>query len=89
MKNAFRIGTGMPLPLGSTITTKGINFALFSRNATAVTLVVDTNEEGGDWVEIPLDPFRHKTGEVWHILLRNAPTGLRYGYRLAGPHDPT
>ena len=48
MKNAFRIGTGMPLPLGSTITTKGINFALFSRNATAVTLVVDTNEEGGD-----------------------------------------
>jgi len=88
MKITFRTDTGIPLPLGNTITPQGINFALFSRNATAVSLVLALSEEAMDTSEIKLDPKRNKTGDIWHILLRNPPPGLRYGYSIDGVHAP-
>lgn len=84
----FQTKTGSPLPLGSSLTSQGINFALFSRHAQAVTLVVAADSEQRNWLEIPLSPSVHKTGDIWHILLCDAPTDLRYGYRLHGPYDP-
>nr|VFJ87525.1 MAG: glycogen operon protein [Candidatus Kentron sp. LFY]VFJ90567.1 MAG: glycogen operon protein [Candidatus Kentron sp. LFY]VFK20467.1 MAG: glycogen operon protein [Candidatus Kentron sp. LFY] len=36
----FFIGRGEPLPLGATVQPGGINFSIFSRHATAVTLVI-------------------------------------------------
>ena len=88
MKNEFRKKAGSPLPLGSTITAQGINFSLFSRNAHAVSLVIAPNPEHPDWIEIPLEPNIHKTGDIWHVLLTGASPGLRYGYRISGPNDP-
>ena len=88
MKNTFSTQAGMPIPFGGTITAEGVNFALFSRNATAVTLVVADVAAGGNWLEFPLDCRCNKTGDVWHILLVDAPPSLRYGFRLDGPHDP-
>ena len=88
MKNAYRSKAGSPLPLGSTITPQGINFSLFSRHAKAVSLVIAPDPEQRGWVEIPLDPRVHKTGDIWHILLCNASPALRYGYRIDGCHDP-
>ena len=85
----FLTQTGSPEPLGATVTPQGINFALFSRHATAVTLVIE-KEIDGQTVrqEFPLDPAFNKTGDIWHGLLGNTSTALRYGYRLSGPHDP-
>lgn len=88
MKSAFTIKAGIPLPLGSTTTPQGINFALFSRHAHSVTLVLGMVTEPYDYVEIPLDPTVHKTGDIWHILLCDAPLDLRYGYRISGPYAP-
>lgn len=88
MKKSFPTRTGSPLPLGSTITPQGVNFALFSRHAHAVTLVIAPDDARPDWVEIPLDPRANKTGDIWHILLGDVPLSLRYGYRIDGPHDP-
>lgn len=88
MKNVFRTKVGTPLPFGGTITAQGINFALFSRHAQAVVLVIAPDASRPDWVEIPLDPNIHKTGDIWHILLADAPPDLRYGYRIDGPYDP-
>ncbi|WP_319586926.1 glycogen debranching protein GlgX [uncultured Desulfobulbus sp.] len=89
MKNDFQKKAGSPLPLGSTLTARGINFSLFSRHAQAVTLVIAPDPERSDWVEIPLNPRVHKTGDIWHILLADAPPDLRYGYRISGPDDPS
>jgi isoamylase len=89
MKNKYLKKGGSPLPLGSTITTQGINFSLFSRHAQAVSLVIAPDPQQSDWMEIPLDPSLHKTGDIWHILLEDAPPDLRYGYRISGPHDAT
>ena len=87
MKNTLTLQPGSPMPYGSTVTPDGINFALFSRHAETVTLVVASGHRP-DWVEFPLDPAHHRTGDVWHALLVGAPDDLRYGYRISGPCDP-
>jgi len=88
MKNSLRTQAGSPLPLGSTLMPRGVNFALFSRHARSVSLVIAADPERPGWVEFPLDPVHHKTGDIWHILLCNPPLDLRYGYRIDGPSDP-
>ncbi|MDX9834185.1 MAG: glycogen debranching protein GlgX [Desulfobulbus sp.] len=88
MKKKLTLKPGSPMPYGSTVTPEGINFALFSRHAEAVTLVIAAGDRP-EWTEFPLDPVHHRTGEVWHALLAGVPEDLRYGYRLSGPYDPT
>ncbi|NLZ16365.1 MAG: glycogen debranching protein GlgX [Desulfobulbaceae bacterium] len=89
MKGNIQPLPGSPLPLGVQLTPQGINFAIFSRHADSVALVVTLPGEHEQAPLIfPLDPAMHKTGDVWHILLQGAPPGLRYGYRMIGPNDP-
>ncbi|NLX19953.1 MAG: glycogen debranching protein GlgX [Desulfobulbus sp.] len=88
MKNTICIQAGVPLPLGSTILPQGINFALFSRHADSVSLVLNSSQNRDDYIEIPLDPRVHKTGDIWHIMLSEVPEDLHYGYRISGPHEP-
>lgn len=76
------------MPLGASHTAQGINFAIFSRHARAVSLVVALDGRKRRQWELPLDPRHHKTGDIWHISLGGAPSNLRYGYRLDGPWEP-
>lgn len=90
MKITFPTTPGNPLPLGATLMPSGMNFSLFSRHADAVTLVIelqDTLDSTGR-IELPLDPLRNKTGDIWHIQVNGLPTHIRYGYRLDGPWEP-
>jgi glycogen operon protein len=88
----IRISPGLPRPKGTIARPEGINFALFSRHAEGVTLVLQLGASAakgkGSRIELPLDPRINKTGDIWHILVRGLPTDFRYGYRLAGPYDP-
>ncbi len=90
MKITFPSSSGSPQPLGATITPTGINFALFSRHAEAVFLVVELQEsrDPADRIEIELDPRLHKTGDIWHIQISGLPPHIRYGYRFSGPWEP-
>jgi glycogen debranching enzyme GlgX len=81
-KNVFK---GTPRPLGATIGEKGINFALFSKHATAVTLYI--KEEAKEQCII-LDPKFNRTGDVWHVLIKYVSLPLRYGYKIDGPKTP-
>jgi len=76
---------GNPKPLGATIVEKGINFALFSKHATAVTLYIKEQEREQN---ILLDAKMNRTGDVWHILVKQLTFPLHYGYRIDGPHAP-
>jgi len=78
---------GSPLPLGATVTPAGVNFALFSRHARAVSLVLEL-PGNGRLQECVLSPIKNKTGDVWHVLLPDLPLSTRYGYRVAGPWEP-
>jgi len=79
---------GQPLPLGATITPEGVNFAVVSRDATSLSLVLFKKGQGQPIAEMTLDPKINRTGDIWHILVVGMDTSLRYGYRVDGPFDP-
>ena len=76
-----RLHRGRPLPLGVSQTRLGLNFAVFSRHATAMTLALFASGEHEPVLEIPLDPGVHRTGDVWHLEVEGLSTDVRYGWR--------
>ncbi len=83
----FAISRGMPIPLGPTLQRHGINFAVFSKHATAVTLVLFVPGDTEPIAEFPLDPHYNRTGHVWHAFVSGVDVGIQYGYRMDGPRD--
>jgi isoamylase len=81
------IQTGLPRPLGAVCTKRGVNFALFSSNATRVEICLFDAESGAEVLRCDL-PAR--TGDIWHGLLspRRAAVGTRYAYCVHGPMEP-
>ena len=80
-----RIREGLPNPLGATWDGLGVNFALFSANATKVELCLfDANGET-ETARVELPEY---TDEVWHGYLPDARPGTVYGYRVHGPYEP-
>ena len=84
----FATGRGHCRPFGATPGPTGVNFALFSRHAERVHLVLFDSKSPEPIAEIPIDPQLNKTGDVWHMAVRDLPLDTLYGYRLFGPHDP-
>ena len=72
---------GQPLPLGASIKRNGINFALFSHNATSITLVLFYPGMDDPLAEFPLDSRFNRTGDIWHVFVRGLDPGVEYGYR--------
>ncbi|HUG54880.1 MAG TPA: hypothetical protein VMR21_14820 [Vicinamibacteria bacterium] len=82
----MKIRPGNPYPLGSTWDGEGVNFALFSENATAVELCLFEGTKGSD--EMARIPVTEQTDLVWHGYLPGLGPGQRYGYRVHGPYEP-
>jgi len=78
----LRLSSGRPTPLGAHWDGQGVNFALFSAHAAAVELCVF---EGS---QMRVARLPECTDQVWHGYLAGAAPGLRYGYRVHGPHAP-
>jgi glycogen operon protein len=74
---------GRHAPLGATWDGRGVNFALFSENATKVELCLF--EDLGQETRIEL---RECTAHVWHGYLEGVKPGQRYGWRVHGSYDP-
>lgn len=84
----FGISIGQPSPLGVSQVGNKINFSLFAKHATSVTLCLFLGPSKGESErrEIALDPAKHKTGDRWHVCIENLPlSGVFYGYRVDGP----
>ncbi len=80
----LKIFPGLPYPLGANYDGKGVNFALFSKNATRVQLCLfDANGENEKRIDLP-----RYTDEVWHGYIQGLKWGQRYAYRVYGPYDP-
>jgi glycogen operon protein len=77
--------SGLPYPLGATWDGAGVNFALFSENATGVELCLFDSDRNYAETRVPI---RGHTDQVWHIYLPEARPGLLYGYRVYGPYAP-
>ena len=83
-----RLSRGVPLPLGATGRSHGVNFAVFSKHATACTLVLFRSGEEDPYVEFPLDPDVNRTGQVWHICVEGVDAGAQYGFRFDMQPNP-
>ena len=83
----FSFERGHPLPFGATVERGGINFSLYSRHATAVTLVLFMPGEEEEIAAFPLDGKRNRTGDVWHVFIAGLNPGIEYAYRIDGPES--
>jgi isoamylase len=78
--------SGRPYPQGATWDGRGVNFSLFSENATAVDLCLfDSVDAKKESVTVRLP---EKKNHVWHVYLPDVLPGQLYGYRVHGPYDP-
>ncbi|HVY95141.1 MAG TPA: glycogen debranching protein GlgX [Bryobacteraceae bacterium] len=78
----FEFSRGSPLPFGATVLRGGINFSIFSRHATSVTLILFFPGEDEPLVEFPFDPHLNRTGDVWHAFLLGLDPGIHYAFRM-------
>ncbi len=85
---SFSTSRGQCHPFGATPKANGVNFAVFSRHAQAVHLVLFQEGHDEPLAEIVLDPTTHRTGDVWHVFVSGLPANVLYGYRVNGPFHP-
>jgi len=76
---------GRAWPLGATVEPDGVNFAVFSAHATAMSLCLyDAHGQR----ELARHVLPGRSGDVWHGKLPGAGAGLVYGLRADGPWSP-
>ena len=82
----MKVWPGHPYPLGATWDGSGVNFALFSENATVGrALFIDSENRNHETKRIRMT---EQTDQVWHVYLPEARPGQLYGYRVHGPYSP-
>jgi isoamylase len=86
--------TALPLtsqssPLGATVVPGGVNFSIYSREASDVELLLfDREDDPQPPRVIKLDPIMNRTYPYWHVFVPGVNAGQLYGYRAYGPFDP-
>jgi len=84
-KTTKKISDGKCYPLGATYTNGGVNFALYSKNAEKVFLLLFDRPDGNptDIIEI-----KNRTKYIWHVFVHNLWPGQLYGYKVFGDYNP-
>ena len=79
---------GRVFPFGATITDGGVNFSIFSKTATACTLVLYHHGQHDPFIEIPF-PEEFRIGNVYTMMVFGIDIETtEYGYRFDGPYRP-
>ncbi|RVW00009.1 glycogen debranching enzyme GlgX [Mesobaculum littorinae] len=76
---------GRAAPLGATFDGDGVNFAVFSENASRVTLCLFSKDGETEVARLDLP---ERDGDVWHGYVSGLRPGTLYGYRAHGPYRP-
>ncbi len=82
----MNVWPGYPYPLGATWDGQGVNFAIFSENATAVELCLFEGPDSPK--EFERIRIEERTDQVWHAYLPGLWPAQHYGYRVHGRYDP-
>jgi isoamylase len=80
-----RVREGLPYPMGATWDGKGVNFALFSANATSVEVCIFDSDGKTELDRVALPEY---TDQIFHGWLPDLGPGQVYGYRVHGPYEP-
>jgi len=80
---------GQTFPLGATVQEGGVNFCVFSKNSSALELLLfDRVEDAKPSRVIKFDPDANKTYYYWHAFVPGIGAGQLYGYRVYGQFAP-
>ncbi len=78
----IHLNKGKPFPLGSSLTSQGINFSLVATNAEYVEILLFEKEDSIS----PKSTFKldktHNTGPYWHAEIKNLDEGCIYAFRV-------
>lgn len=77
---------GKSFPLGATWDGEGVNFTLYSENATAVDLCLFNSPE--DEIESEKIKITEYSELIWHVYVADLKPGQLYGYKVSGSFDP-
>ena len=83
------VDRGRSFPLGATVLAEGVNFSVFSRQASQVDLLLfDDAAATHPMRVVELDPRTHRTYHYWHVFVPGVRPGQIYAYRADGPFEP-
>src|SRR5262245_54479930 len=83
------IQAGLSAPLGATVYDHGVNFSIFSKDATRIELLLfDHEKDSKPSRVIPLDPIQNRTYHYWHAFIPGLKPDQIYAYRAQGPFAP-
>jgi glycogen operon protein len=71
------------------VTSHGVNFSVFSRNAERIELCFyDHADDDQPARVVALDPYKDRLYHYWHTMVDDVGPGRLYAYRAHGPFDP-
>jgi isoamylase len=80
---------GQSYPLGATVYAVGVNFCVYSKDATGIDLLLfDSSNLEEPRRVITLDPQWNRTSFYWHVFVPGLKAGQIYAYRAHGPFAP-
>lgn len=79
----YRTRPGNPEPLGATVNSAGVNFSLFSENATRVELLLFAHASDAEPIQVV--NIERPTLFYWHVQVDGLPEHTPYAYRVHGP----
>src|SRR5215470_9113630 len=84
-RTSRKVAQGRSYPLGATPCGEAVNFAIYSRYATEMFLLLFDRDEGE-----PTDVIRLENKEkfIWHVEVDGLRAGQLYGYRAKGEYRP-
>lgn len=88
MNHKYVIKKGSANPLGATLYPNGVNFSVFSPEATAIELLLFAHENDITPIVIPLDNRINKSFYYWHIFIEGLEANQLYGFRVDGEYNP-
>ncbi|MDG2014335.1 MAG: isoamylase, partial [Pirellulaceae bacterium] len=77
------------LPYGALLHDNGVQFVVFSRNATSMkVLLYDSVDDREPSETIRFDPKRDRWGDIWSVFVPGLRHGQLYHYQADGPFEP-
>ncbi|MEN6406913.1 MAG: glycogen debranching protein GlgX [Thermoguttaceae bacterium] len=79
-----------PLPYGPIVHDGGVQFAVFSRSATAMrVLLYDRADDPEPAEQISFNPELNRWGDIWSVFVPGVRPGQLYHFQADGPFDPS
>ena len=80
---------GKPHPLGASFVDGGVNFSVYAKDATSVTLHLFAHEDDCEpLLSFVFDPIKHCQSGYWFLRLQNINHGQLYVFEVDGPWLP-